>query len=105
MDHAPPNDREGRRMKKRILRLAPAVALLSPTVVIATPTPASAFTGHHCRRATCTFFTSSYSNARYFYDRRTCDQWQDLSNTYLHGFNTRRALLRVFPDRRLHRPC
>jgi hypothetical protein len=41
---------------------------------------------------------------RFYYDRRTCDQWRDLSNTYLHGFRTRAALLRMF-DRRLHRPC
>jgi hypothetical protein len=91
-------------MKRRILGLLVAATLLAPVGIAATPTPAIAFTGHHCTRATCIFFTSSYSTARFYYDRRTCDQWKDLSNTYLHGFRTRAALLRKF-DRKLHRPC
>jgi hypothetical protein len=65
----------------------------------------ASFTGHHCRIATCRFFTSSYSTAIYYYDRRTCGQWKSLSKTYLHGFRRRAALLRVFPDRNLHPPC
>jgi hypothetical protein len=65
----------------------------------------ASFTGHRCRIATCRFFTSSYSTAIYYYDRRTCGQWKTLSKTYLHGFRRRAALLRVFPDRKLHPPC
>jgi len=65
----------------------------------------ASFTGHHCKIATCRFFTSSYSTAIYYYDRRTCGQWKSLSKTYLHGFRRRAALLRVFPDRKLHPPC
>jgi len=65
----------------------------------------ASFTGHNCRIATCRFFTSSYSTAIYYYDRRTCGQWKSLSKTYLHGFRRRAALLRVFPDRKLHPPC
>jgi hypothetical protein len=63
------------------------------------------FTGHNCTISTCRFFTSSYSTARYYYDRRTCGQWKSLSKTYLHGFRRRAALLRVFPNRKLHPPC
>jgi len=65
---------------------------------------ASAFKGYHCTRHTCKFFTSSYHTARYFYNRRTCDQWKELSNKYLRGFRTKRALKRHF-DRKLHPPC
>jgi hypothetical protein len=65
----------------------------------------ASFTGHNCTISTCRFFTSSYSTAIYYYDRRTCDQWKSLSKKYLHGFRRARALLRVFPDRKLHPPC
>ncbi len=43
-------------------------------------------------------FTSSYSTARYYYDRQTCDQWKSLSKKYLHGFKTKSALLAKFPE-------
>lgn len=66
--------------------------------------PVSAFTGHGCTKATCSFFTSSYRSSRYFYKR--CDSaWRGLSNTYLHGFKTKTALLNRFPNRTLHRRC
>ena len=67
-------------------------------------TPGEAFSGHHCSRSSCRYFTSSYSTAIYFYDRRTCDQWKDLSNKYLNGFRSKKALKRHF-DRKLHAPC
>ena len=92
-------------MKRRILGFLVAASLLTPGAIAATPTPAIAFTGHQCTKATCRYFTSSYSTARYYYDRRTCDQWKDLSNTYLHGFNTKNQLLNRFPHRKLHGPC
>ena len=90
-------------MRKTIATLA-AAAVLSTGLVIATPTPALAFTGHGCRKSTCRFFTSSHYSAVYFYDRSTCDQWKGLSDTYLHGFRTKRALKNNF-DRRLHAAC
>jgi len=104
-------------MKRRAVALVLAALLLGSadaTVAHAqrmegTRNPAAAevagFTGHRCTISTCTFFTSSYSNSRYYYDRRTCDQWKSLSKKYLNGFRTARALLRVFPNRKLHPPC
>jgi hypothetical protein len=67
-------------------------------------TPAQAFVGHHCKITTCRYFTSSYSTARYFYDRNTCDQWKGLSLTYLNGFRTKAALKARF-HRKLHPRC
>ena len=92
-------------MRAIALRTILALALLVPASVAVTPAPAEAFTGHRCRIATCKFFTSSHSSARFFYNRTTCDQWKDLSRKYLHGFRTKRALKNRFPNRRLHAPC
>ncbi|MEA2677393.1 MAG: hypothetical protein QOJ81_1534 [Chloroflexota bacterium] len=66
---------------------------------------ASAFTGHGCTKATCSFFTSSYAGTTYYYKRSTCGQWRSLSNTYLQGFKTSTALLASYPGRKLHKPC
>jgi hypothetical protein len=63
------------------------------------------FVGSGCSISTCRYFTSSYSTARYYYDRRTCSQWKSLSNTYLRGFNTVTALHNKYPKRVLHAPC
>jgi hypothetical protein len=91
-------------MKKTLVRLA-MVACLATTGTISLPaSPAVAFTGHHCTIATCRYFTSSYAGSRYYYDRRTCNQWKTLSRTYLQGFNTKAALLAKY-NRRLHPPC
>jgi hypothetical protein len=65
----------------------------------------SSFTGHHCTINTCRYFTSSYSTARYYYDRHTCSQWKGLSRVYLNGFNTVKSLRNHFPERVLHAPC
>jgi hypothetical protein len=103
-------------MKRRAVALLLIALLLGPAEAAvaraqqATPgspqvVQVASFTGHRCRIATCRFFTSSYSTAIYYYDRRTCGQWKSLSKTYLHGFRRRAALLRVFPDRKLHPPC
>jgi hypothetical protein len=103
-------------MKRRAVALLLIALLLGPAEAAvaraqqATPrspqiVEVASFTGHRCRIATCRFFTSSYSTAIYYYDRRTCGQWKSLSKTYLHGFRRRAALLRVFPDRKLHPPC
>jgi hypothetical protein len=81
------------------------VALLGSGSVATMAPPAYAFTGHNCTISTCRFFTSSYSTARYYYDRRTCDQWKSLSKKYLNGFRTKTALLNKFPNRKLHPPC
>jgi hypothetical protein len=103
-------------MKRRAVAFLLVVLLIGPAEAAvaraqqATPrspqvVEVASFTGHRCRIATCRFFTSSYSTAIYYYDRRTCGQWKSLSKTYLHGFRRRAALLRVFPDRKLHPPC
>jgi hypothetical protein len=90
---------------KRTIASATIVVVLSVFGAAAPPNlPAAAFTGHNCRIATCRFFTSSYSTAHYYYDRRTCGQWRSLSRTYLQGFRSRTALLNHF-HRRLHPPC
>jgi hypothetical protein len=92
-------------MRNTLVRLL-LVASLAVTGTVALPaSPAVAFTGHGCTIATCRFFTSSYSTARYYYDRRTCSQWKPLSRTYLQGFNTKAALLAKFPNRKLHPAC
>jgi hypothetical protein len=91
----------------RRLRIGLATVLLLAALVIGIlvgPSSSTAFTGHRCTISTCRYFTSSYPTARFFYDRRTCDQWKDLSRRYLHGFRTARALKNRF-DRRLHAPC
>jgi len=87
-------------MKKVLLTATIFLALLAGTAG-----EASAFTGHGCTRSTCRFFTSSYSTAKYYYDRQTCSQWKGLSSTYLHGFKSRTALHNWFPSRKLHAPC
>ena len=87
---------------KRGLAAMLLVGALAVGMVAAPSSPA--FTGHHCSKRTCRYFTSAYSTARYFYDRRTCDQWKGLSNTYLRGFNSKRALKHHY-RRTLHRAC
>jgi hypothetical protein len=80
-----------------------AVALAVGSIGISAPT-VSAFTGHGCTKATCSFFTSSYGTSKYYY--RRCDSgWRNLSNTYLHGFKTKTALLSAYPGRKLHKVC
>jgi len=92
-------------MKNILVRLA-LVASLAFTGTVALPaSPAVAFTGHHCTISTCRFFTSSYAGSKYYYDRRTCNQWKSLSRKYLQGFNTKAALLKHYPNRKLHPPC
>jgi len=92
-------------VKRTLVRLA-MVACLATTGSISLPaSPAVAFTGHHCTISTCRFFTSSYAGTKYYYDRRTCNQWKSLSKTYLQGFNTKAALLAKYPNRKLHPPC
>ena len=91
-------------VKRRLIALLIVASLGSGGVATMAP-PAYAFTGHHCTISTCRFFTSSYSTARYYYDRRTCDQWKSLGKAYLHGFRTKTALLNKFPKRKLHPPC
>lgn len=88
---------------KRVVVSAFAAAILA-MAMLASPSSTVAFQGHHCSKSTCRFFTSSYYTAKYFYDRRTCNQWKDLENKYLQGFKTKRALKRKF-DRKLHKPC
>ncbi len=89
--------RAGRAVATLALLAALAAAMLAPA-------SSTAFTGHHCSKRTCRYFTSSYRTAKYFYDRRTCDQWKNLDNRCLEGFRTKRALKRHF-DRKLHPPC
>lgn len=57
-----------------------------------------------CSISTCRYFTSSYSTALYYYDRRTCSQWNGLSRTYLRGLKTA-AALRQHYKRVLHPAC
>jgi hypothetical protein len=91
--------------RARFKKVLATGALLGAFVVAMLAAPASmAFHGHHCRVSTCSFFTSSYGTARYYYDVRTCDRWKGLSRSYLQGFKSRHALLRHY-DRKLHRPC
>jgi hypothetical protein len=70
--------------------------------LVTAPAPSvSAFTGHGCAKTTCKFFTSSSRSVRYYYKR--CDRWWNkIPDSYLHGFNTSRALLAAFPNHRLH---
>jgi hypothetical protein len=87
------------------------LALIAISVALVLPATAGArtlqprFVGSGCSISTCRYFTSSYSTARYYYDRRTCSQWKSLSNTYLRGFNTVTALHSKFPKRVLHASC
>jgi hypothetical protein len=92
-------------VKSIIARLAVVAVLTLSGAVTLPAAPAQAFTGHGCTITTCRFFTSSYSTAKYYYDRYTCDQWKSLSKAYLHGFKTKAALLAKFPSRKLHPPC
>ena len=87
------------------------LAMIAVSVAFVVPATAGArtlqphFVGSGCSISTCRYFTSSYSTAHYYYDRRTCSQWKSLSNTYLRGFNTVTALHNKFPKRVLHAPC
>jgi hypothetical protein len=92
-------------MRRRIVRLLLVTAIALPGTAALPAQPAAAFVGHGCTISTCRYFTSSYPTAKYFYDRRTCDQWKSLSRTYLHGFRTKTALHHKFPNRKLHPPC
>jgi hypothetical protein len=84
--------------------------LVGLLVVLAVPANAGAtpvrpnFVGSGCSISTCRYFTSSYSTARYYYDRRTCSQWKGLSRTYLRGFKTATALRQHY-KRVLHPAC
>jgi hypothetical protein len=89
---------------KRVLSLVGLLLALSmPGTANATPAHAS-FVGSGCSISTCRYFTSSYSTARYYYDRRTCSQWKGLSRTYLRGFKTATALRQKY-KRVLHAAC
>jgi hypothetical protein len=89
----------------RVLPLiAVSVALIVPPTAGARTLQPS-FVGSGCSTSTCRYFTSSYSTARYYYDRRTCSQWKSLSRTYLRGFKTVTALHNKYPKRVLHAPC
>lgn len=87
------------------------LALITVSVALVVPATAGArtlqpnFVGSGCSISTCRYFTSSYSTARYYYDRRTCSQWKSLSSTYLRGFTTVTALHNKFPKRVLHASC
>jgi hypothetical protein len=86
------------------------LALIAISVALVIPGTAGArsfqphFVGSGCSISTCRYFTSSYSTARYYYDRRTCNQWKGLSRTYLRGFKTATALRQKY-KRVLHAPC
>jgi hypothetical protein len=89
---------------KRALPLVGLLLALSvPGTASATPAHAN-FVGSGCSISTCRYFTSSYSTARYYYDRRTCSQWKGLSRTYLRGFKTATALRQHY-KRVLHPAC
>ena len=89
---------------KRVLPLVGLLLVLSmPGTASSTPAHAN-FVGSGCSISTCRYFTSSYSTARYYYDRRTCNQWKGLSRTYLRGFKTATALRQKY-KRVLHAPC
>jgi hypothetical protein len=85
-------------------RLLVLVVVLLTSLVVAVPS-ASAAKGHGCKIGrTCKFYASSLYTARYYY--RKCDPaWRTLDRAYLHGFKTRKALLRKFPGRTLNRRC
>lgn len=79
-------------MKRRAVALLLIALLLGPAEAAvaraqqATPrspqiVEVASFTGHRCRIATCRFFTSSYSTAIYYYDRRTSECSQTASCT------------------------
>src|SRR5215217_7780100 len=90
------------RLRRGLTSLLVLGALIA--AMLAIPAASQAFTGHHCSKSTCRYFTSSYQTAKYYYDRRTCDQWKGLSNQYLHGFNSEKRLKRTF-NRKKHSPC
>jgi hypothetical protein len=54
-------------VKRRLIAFLIVASLGSGSVAAMAP-PAYAFTGHRCTISTCTFFTSSYSTARYYYE-------------------------------------
>jgi hypothetical protein len=92
----------GSHWRRRVAMLLALGALV--VGMLAAPTASSAFTGHHCSKSSCRFFTSSYHTAVYYYDRQTCGEWKNLSNKYLQGFRSKKALKKHF-DRKLHPPC
>lgn len=92
------------RLRDLVAIIALAGALSLGGLFLGPPPSVVAFTGHGCTTATCSYFTSSYGSATYYYKR--CDAaWKNLSKTYLHGFKTKTALLNRFPGRKLHKPC
>ena len=90
-------------MKRALPLVGLLLALSVPGTASATPAHAN-FVGSGCSISTCRYFTSSYSTARYYYDRRTCSQWKGLSRTYLRGFKTATALRQHY-KRVLHPAC
>ena len=92
-------------MKHGLIRLMLVASLALSGSIAAPVAPAQAFVGHGCTIATCRYFTSSYSTAKYFYDRTTCSAWKSLDRTYLRGFRTKVALHNAYPNRKLHPPC
>jgi hypothetical protein len=86
-----------------------ATVLMALTILgggaLATAPAAAAFSGHGCSRATCQFFTSSYGSSVYYYNRKTCSEWESLTPKYLQGFKTSTALLADYPYRKLHKRC
>jgi hypothetical protein len=91
-------------MKHALSALAVSLALIVPATAGARTVQPN-FVGSGCSISTCRYFTSSYSTARYYYDRRTCSQWKTLSTFYLRGFSTAAALHNKYPNRVLHAPC
>jgi hypothetical protein len=91
-------------MNRLPLIAALLLALAVPAIAHATQLQPR-FVGSGCSTSTCRYFTSSYSTSKYYYDRRTCDQWRTLSKSYLRGFNTVTALHRKYPKRVLHAAC
>lgn len=93
-----------KRVRDLVLALALAAVLAAGGTLLGPAPSVAAFSGHGCTKATCSFFTSSYGSSTYYY--RRCDSgWKSLSNSYLHGFKTKNALLAVFPGRKLHKKC
>ena len=91
-------------MNRVLALIAIGMALVAPATGGARALQPS-FVGSGCTISTCRYFTSSYSTAHYYYDRRTCSQWKSLTSTYLRGFKTVTALHSRYPKRILHAPC
>jgi hypothetical protein len=62
-------------MKRVLVVVGLLAAFALPSLASATPLQAN-FVGAGCSISTCRYFTSSYSTAHYYYDRRTCSQWK-----------------------------